>query len=160
MGIADFFRTANSICFTLTVMFVGAYMGHFWIERGIGNIKNIQKCTIYALIRKNGASELMDVIQEIIAYDAKILMPAKSNNGFLHVVSALFLLWSLLTIFSNGWQRVFQTSWNDNWMYSLYLVLLSIAFLVLFFEYRYWVDFRRHKEEYFVPNPGSITVNQ
>ena len=52
MGIADFFRSADNFALTVAVLYISAYIGHFWVKRRTGNLDTIQRSAIYG-IKKN-----------------------------------------------------------------------------------------------------------
>lgn len=115
---------------------------------------------MYGITKKQRRIELIDVIKGIIEEDPKILMPTKSTNSVLHIISCCFFVCAIFTIFYKaiiGLSK--EPLFTDDLAYILFFALLVAGLIFLFFEYRYWVDFGRLKTEY--PNnenQESITV--
>ncbi len=176
MNIGEFVRSADVVALTITIVYCTAYVSHFFVRWRVGNIQEVRKKVIYGIANRFNRKGLMDVINKIIDENPRILMPP-TKNILLHTASVLFFISALIAIFYDALVRIAPfillpinniecTSPNKNWekyisncfsinidiVYTFFLIFAAISFLLLYWEYKYWHDMNRLKDEHFSSN--------
>lgn len=182
MNIGEFFRNADAFALTITIAYLGVYVGLFFYKRGVGNVSLVQKRVIYGLAKQLGKDELIDIIHGIIDENPRLLMPI-NRNWILHSASFLFIFSALITIFYDGWVHLIPSLLvpvnregcfpaTENWQYyisncfviniditySTLVIFFVLSLFLLYLEARYWHDFKRLKDEHYNSFKGKIKI--
>lgn len=181
MDVKGFLDAYNPLALTLTITYCGAYIGHVFLKRSIGDFSRTQELVIHGMARQFDGNPLINAIRYIINENSRILMPP-ARNWPLYITSFLYLLFAIVTIFYEGFLKYSPRLLilinskecveniknggnpisccfylNFNITYITFFVLLLVGAFLLYLEYRYWVDFKRLKTEY-LNNECNVTI--
>lgn len=182
MNIGEFFRSADGVALTITIVYFSAYVSHFFVRWRVGNIQEVRKRIMNGIASSVSGKGLIDVIDKIIDENPRILMPPRKNK-ILHTASIMFLISALITIFYDAWARTIPyillpvksldcSSSGENWeqyisncfrvnidiVYTFFLIFAGISLLYLYKEYKYWHVMNRLKDEHFNNNINAKII--
>ena len=145
---SDFIDLVNSMVWavgTLYVVCAGVVMRH---TVKLGNKKEAQRSSIYAIAESKAALELYDIIISIIEENARILMPTKTN-WLLIILTGLGVIFAISTLFL---AKAAQANPDiiSYWAASsaFFIVFFVFSSLLLWFQYKYVVTLKRLQDKH------------
>lgn len=145
---ADFFGLANKIVWSASALYVFCIGVMLLLTVNLGNKKEAQKSSIYAIAERHIEYGLYDIINFIIEENARILMPIKTN-WLLISLTALGAISAVSTLFLT---KLAQSNsdmigyWTAS--YALFIVFYCFASLLLWFQFKYVATLKRLQDKH------------
>lgn len=158
MTVFEFFENPNQFVLWLSAFYIGGYV--FVLQRSwqLGNKQEAQKSAIYGIAQKFDEKELIDVIENIINEEPRILMPVK-KNWILSLISFLFLVAAFFSAFFEQLAILFPIFLNYGLVpYSLFFVFFIFGLILLGFQYKYLVTIAHFKDQHSQKGNKKIRV--
>ncbi len=166
MSISEFFRQADMVALTLCIVFYSWYFANIYKKRKVGSPEEVRQRAIIAIANQNIERPLFDVLKAIHNHSDKLLLTVKRKNKYLDYFVTILTILSMWTIFHDP--IIFGIIGMDkstvpmllgaDTAYILFISFMLLSSFLLRFDWYYWVDFERLKQEHFNSNHNDNII--